>query len=108
MRDLILLSRKKIHFTVNKDIYKQTDVVAMASPLGPVVAGIDCWAKNTMVSRLSNHLCSWRWYIGDTFIKEGSVRFILEQLNSYHPNLQFTYELENVGKLSFLDVLVIR
>ena len=42
MRDLILLSRKKIHFTVNKDIYKQTDVVAMASPLGPVLAGIDC------------------------------------------------------------------
>ena len=42
MRDLILLSRKKIHFTVNKDIYKQTDVVAMASPLGPVVEGIDC------------------------------------------------------------------
>ena len=42
MRDLILLSRKKIPFTFNKDIYKQTDVVTMASPLGPVVAGIDC------------------------------------------------------------------
>ena len=29
-------------------------------------------------------------------------------MNSYHPNLKFTYELEKVGKLSFLDILVIR
>ena len=40
--------------------------------------------------------------------KEESVKFVLEQLNSYHPNLQFTYELESAGKLSFLYVLVIR
>ena len=36
-----------------------------------------------------------------TFAKEESITFALEQLNSYHPNLQFTYELENVGKNSF-------
>ena len=36
-----------------------------------------------------------------TFAKEESITFALEQLNSYHPNLQFTYELENVGNNSF-------
>ena len=63
-----------------------------------------------MVPRLSNYLYFWRRYVDDTFtfVKEVSITFVLEQLNSYHPNLQFTYELENVGKLSFLDVLVIR
>ena len=49
-------------------------------------------------------------YVDDTFtfVKEESITFVLEQVNSYQPNLKFTCELENVGKLSFLDVLVIR
>ena len=33
-----LLCTKNVHFTFNKDIYKQTDGVAMGSPLDPVVA----------------------------------------------------------------------
>ena len=62
-----------------------------------------------MVPRLSNHLHFWRRYVDDTitFVKEESITFTLEQTSSYHPHFQFTYELENVGKLSFLDVLVI-
>ena len=66
--------------------------------------------ENVMVPRLRNHLYFWRRYANDTFtvVKEESITFVLEQLDSYHPNLQFTFELENVGKLSFLDILVIR
>ena len=66
--------------------------------------------ENTMVPRLSNHLHFWRPYVDATFkfVKEESITFVLEQLNSYHPNLQFTYKLENVGKFFFLDILVIR
>ena len=42
-------------------------------------------------------------------ICRGRVNHICpRQVNSYHTNLQFTYELENIDKLSFLDVLVIR
>ena len=37
MADLILLYEKNIHFTFNKDIYKQIDGVTMGSPLGPVL-----------------------------------------------------------------------
>ena len=40
MRDLILLCTKNVHFIFKNDIYKQTDGVAMGSPLGPVLAGI--------------------------------------------------------------------
>ena len=43
-----------------------------------------------------------------TFVKKEPIRFVLEESNYYHPNLQFTFELENVDKLSFLDFLVIR
>ena len=111
MRDLVLLCTKNVYFTFNKDIYKETDGVAMGSPLGQVLAGIIMVKlENTMIPRLSNHLYLWRRYVDDTFtfLKEESITFVLEQLNSYHPNLQFTYELVNVGKLFFFDVLVIR
>ena len=83
----------------------------MCSPLGPVMAGIIMVElKNTMAATLSNHLYIWRGHVYDTstFVKEESVTFFIGQLNSSNPNLQFTYELENVGKLSFLDVLAIR
>ena len=40
MRDLILFCTKNVHFTFNNDIYKQTDGVALGSPLDPVLAGI--------------------------------------------------------------------
>ena len=56
MRDPILFSTKNIQFTFNKDIYKQTDGVAMGSPLGPALAGIImAELEKTLVSRLSNH-----------------------------------------------------
>ena len=34
MRDLILLCTKNVYFTFNKDIYKQTDGVAIGLPAG--------------------------------------------------------------------------
>ena len=33
---------------------------------------------------------------------------MLQQLNSFHPNIQFTYELEKKNKIPFLNVLFIR
>ena len=98
---MILLCTTNVHFIFNKDIYKQTDGVAISSPLGPVLAGIIMVElENTMVPRLSNHLNFCRRYVDDTFtfVKEELITFDLEQLNSYNPNLQ----------LSFLVVLVIR
>ena len=37
-----------------------------------------------------------------------SIEHVLSKLNGYHDNIEFTYEIENDGKLPFLDVLVIR
>ena len=90
MRDLILLCTKNVHFTFNNNIYKQTDRVAMGSPIGPVLADIIMVElENTMVPRLSNHFHFWRRHVDDTFtfVKEELITFVLEELNSYHPNL---------------------
>ena len=49
-------------------------------------------------------------YVVDIFtlVKEESITFVLEQLNSYHPNLEFIYESESEGTLLFLEGLVNR
>ena len=76
MRDLILLCTKNVHFTFNNDIYKQTDGVAMGSPLGPVLEGIIIVElENTMVPRIRNQLYFWRRYVDDTFtvVKEETI-----------------------------------
>ena len=104
MSDLILLRAKIVHFTFNKNIYKEPDSAAK----DPVLAGVMMVELGyTMIPRLSNHLYFWTRYVDDTFtfVKEDSIKFILEKFSSYYQNLQFTYELENVGKFSFLDVL---
>ena len=36
-----------------------------------------------------------------------SIEHVLSKLNGYHDNIEFTYEIENDGRLPFLDVLVI-
>ena len=41
-------------------------------------------------------------------MKEEPIEHILSKLNGYHDNIKFPYEIEKVGNLPFLDVIVIR
>ena len=93
---------------------RQVDGVAMGSPLGPLFANIF----------LSFHEKSWladcpslfkpifyRRYVYDCFLiftSRDHVTPFLSYLNSKHPNIQFTHELESNSCLPFLDVKVIR
>ena len=42
------------------------------------------------------------------FFKIGSIEYIRSVLNSFHKNIQFTYEVESNAKLPFLDNLLMR
>ena len=69
----------------------------MRSPLGPVLAGIIMVElENSIVPKLNSHLQFWKRYVDDTLtiVKEGSINHVLQQLNSFHPNIQFTFEIE--------------
>ena len=111
MKELLLLCTKNVHFTFNGEFYVQLDGVAMGSPLGPVIAGIFMTEleKHTLPF-LSNDLTFWRRYVDDTicFIKKTSIKATLDKINAFHPNIKFTYEIENESTLPFLDVLLIR
>ena len=83
----------------------------MGSPLGPIFAGIFMVElETTIVPTLDHLLCNWKRYVGGAYciVKTDSVNEILLKLNSFHMNIQFTYEVESNNMLPFLHVLSIR
>ena len=111
---LLELSCLDSYFFFNQNIYKQTDGVAMGSPLGPHLANIFMshmekkWLQNCP-SDFKPVL--YRRYVDDTFLLFNSrdhVQLFLTYLNSQHPNITFTFDDEQDGILPFLDVKVIK
>ena len=109
MKEMLTLCTKNVHFTYNRKIFVQTDGVAMGSPLGPVFADIFMieLEKSLLPDIYIQYIKFWRRYIDDTtpYVKIGSIKHISFLLNSFHENIQFTFESENKGTLPFLDVL---
>ena len=111
MKQLLLLCTKNVRFSYNGIIYQQCDGVAMASYLGPVLAVIFMvHLERTFIPKLTEHMNTWKKYADDTIsiIKETSISCVLTVLNNFHKNVDFTYEMEENGKIEFLDVLIIR
>ena len=110
LKKLLTLCTKNVHFSFNNDIYIQSDGVAMGSPLGPVLANIFMVKlENDVIPTLSN-LTLWKRYVDDTIavIKNGEMNNILQKLNSFHPFIKFTCEVETDNCIAFLDVNIER
>ena len=82
----------------------------MGSPLGPTLANIflckheENWLDNCPHSFKP---LFYRRYVDDTFLifKEPQhIELFLHHLNSQHPNIKFTSEVENNKSISFLDI----
>ena len=83
----------------------------MGSLLGPILPNtFIVEIENTLVPSLHQHVKKWRRYADGTvaYIKNESTDYVLTTLNSFHPNVNFTYEKENNNQLPFLDVFFIR
>ena len=102
------------HFLFNKKIYKQVDGCAMGSPLGPILANI--FMCNLEENFLNSCPASfkpliYKRYVDDTFVtfkeKDHALDF-LNFINTKHPNIKFTMEMEKDKKLPFLDIMVNR
>ena len=101
-------------FLFNDTVYQQIDSVAMGGSLGPLLANIymahleeEYFLKNTLEFSPSFY----SRYVDDTFClmkEESHVNSFLEFINNINSQIQFDVELENDGKLAFLDTVISR
>ena len=95
MKDLLYLCTKRVHFTY----------------LGPLLRNIFMVSlEEAILPSIKKHVAHWKRYVDNThaYIDPSKIEFVLEKLNSYHPNFQFTFEIEENQKIKFLDVLITR
>ena len=83
----------------------------MGSPLGPLLASLfNISLEQNILPKLKSYSCTWRRYADDNlaYVLPKKIDLVIHELNSYHSNIKFTYELELENKLAFLDVCVTR
>ena len=110
-KELLLLDTKKVYFTFNGKIYMHFDGAAMGSPLGPDLADIFMIeSEKAILPELTECIKYWKTIVHETisFMKLGTINYIITKLNSFDNNIKFTFEEEDKGKLPFLDVLIQR
>lgn len=97
-------------FLYRGQYYLQIDGVAMGSPVAPVLANIWMEHFESKLDFSANGVKLWKRYVDDVFcVMKGSEQEVLQfvlTLNSIHPNIRFTHELEENRTLAFLDVKV--
>ena len=101
-------------FLFNEQLYRQKEDLGMGLPIYPVMANIF----------MGHHECKWlsdcppdfapisySRYVDDFFLvfkQKQHAQLFLEYVNSKHPNISFTMEVEQNNKIPFLDVLISR
>ena len=82
-----------------------------SSPLGPLLANAFMKSlEEDLIPTLKSCLCNQKRYVDDThdYVEATKVEFILNKLNNFHPNINFTFELEKNDEINFLDALIKR
>ena len=111
LMDLLNLCLTSTYFQYNGQHYKQLHGTAMGSPVSVVVAEIVM--QNIEEQALASYkrtIPLWLRYVDDTFttLHKDEIDDFHEHLNRQNAHIQFTKEIEDNGKIPFLDCLVIR
>ncbi|RYE20179.1 MAG: hypothetical protein EOP45_11485 [Sphingobacteriaceae bacterium] len=99
-------------FEYNNTVYKQIDGVAMGQNIAPTLANlVTDEILDTILPKLTFLPKLLVKYVDDLFaiIPANKVNEMLKALNSVHPSIQFTHELEHEdGTLPYLDIKLIK
>ncbi len=112
--DIIKLLRFTLsnsYFNYNKQTYKQIHGCAMGSPVSPIVANLCLEViEELALAQATTPPKKWFRYVDDVFsiIKKHALDSFHNLLNSIDPDINFTIEHEQDGRLSFLDISVSR
>ena len=108
------MSTKGTVFYFDGRYYRQKDGVAMGSPLGPALANAFlCHYETQWLDDcpLSFAPALYVRYVDDIFVLLRSrehIKRLATYLSSKHPNINFTFEVEEGNCLPFLDINVYR
>ncbi|XP_064461588.1 uncharacterized protein LOC135371468 [Ornithodoros turicata] len=103
--------RNQTHFCFNGKCYHQIEGCPMGSPVSVTLANLVMeHIEETAMQRFSRPVKFYRRYVDDTFVilDRNHVDEFHSVLNSIESSINFTYEVEQGGKLPFLDICVCR
>ncbi|XP_044752692.1 uncharacterized protein LOC123312368 isoform X1 [Coccinella septempunctata] len=110
--DLVL---KQNFFQFENKYYCQVDGLSMGSSISPFLSEAFMSKFEQNLSRTSlflKHILKWYRYVDDVFAifrgTHGQLMSFLDLLNSLHPSIKFTCELEVNDRLPFLDLIIER
>ena len=111
LMDLLNLCLTSTYFQYNGKNYKQLHGTAMGSPVSVVVAEIVMQnIEELALATYKRTLPLWLRYVDDTStaVHKDEIDDFHEHLNGQNADIQFTKEIEENGKIPFLDCLVTR
>lgn len=98
------------YFQFREKIYKVQFGTNMGNPLSPIIA--DLFMSFFEVNLKKQNLLPrvWHRYVDDIWavIKKDEIEFFMDILNGHFETINFTYEIEENGKLPFLDLEIQR
>ena len=109
--DLLNLCLTSTYFKYNGKHYRQLHGTAMGSPVSVVVAEIVMQSiEEQALATYKQTVPLWLRYVDDTFtaVHKDEIDTFHEHLNRQNADIQFTREVEENGKIPFLDCLVSR
>lgn len=97
------------YFCFEGSFYQQSKGMFMGSSLSPIL--VERVIEEALVKGIntSGILADfWSIYVDDvlTSIPAHSIQLMLTHLNAYHPDVQFTIEIEDNGMISYLDMQI--
>ena len=107
LTDLLNIATKDQLFQFEGTLYEQFDGVAMASPLGSLIANVFMCSIEEQLDLNGKMPEFYHRYVDDTLTIMPSVNTasnFLQVLNACHPSISFTMEVENDGMLPFVGI----
>ncbi|CAL8129102.1 unnamed protein product [Orchesella dallaii] len=97
-------------FVFRSCYYLQKSGCPMGSPLSPIIAEFYMRRLEMTIVPHIEDISFWARFVDDilAIIKEGMEIVIRDILESFHPAIKFTHELEENNQLPFLDSLIYR